>query len=76
MQRRTMIGAAAGAMVLITMLDELVRRATKRKLETLEMSWILEDNRPVIGLIERAGGVARKRYRLYEKPVTPLARAG
>ncbi len=68
--------SAAGAMVLITMLDELVRRATKRKLETLEMSWILEDNRPVIGLIERAGGVARKRYRLYEKPVTPLARAG
>jgi hypothetical protein len=68
--------SAMGAMVLIAMLDELVQRASRRKLETLEMSWILEDNRPVIGLIERAGGVARKRYRLYEKPVTPPARAG
>ncbi|HEX2556671.1 MAG TPA: hypothetical protein VHL98_23495 [Microvirga sp.] len=67
--------SAAGAMMLIAMLDELVRRASRRDLETLEMSWILEDNRAVIGLIERAGGVARKRYRLYEKSVTPPAKA-
>ncbi len=67
--------SAMGAMVLIAMLDELVRRAARRRLESLEMSWILEDNRPVIGLIERAGGVARKRYRLYEKSTTAPGRA-
>jgi hypothetical protein len=61
-----------GAMVLIAMLDELARRAERRKVETVEMSWILEDNRPVIGIIERAGGVVRKRYRLYEKSITGI----
>jgi hypothetical protein len=65
--------AVMGAMIIMAMLDELVRRSAQRKVETLEMSWILEDNRPVIGIIEQAGGVVRKRYRLYEKT---LAAAG
>jgi hypothetical protein len=32
-----------------------------------ELSWILEDNRPVRDIIELVGGRPYKRYRIYEK---------
>jgi len=33
----------------------------------VEMSWILENNRPMRHMIEELGGVAYKTYRVYEK---------
>jgi hypothetical protein len=35
-----------------------------------EFSWVLEDNRPVIDMIELLGGRAYKTYRVYEKSLT------
>lgn len=52
--------AFLGAQVALTMIKEIVARARHDKLEWLEAGWVLEDNRPVIALIE-AGGFTRKR---------------
>ncbi|MBX9725936.1 MAG: hypothetical protein K2X09_01615, partial [Rickettsiales bacterium] len=41
----------------------------KRNIRWVEMSWILDDNTPMIRLIEAVGGQCYKRYRLYEKAV-------
>jgi RimJ/RimL family protein N-acetyltransferase len=34
-----------------------------------ELSWVLEDNRPMRHIAERMGARVYKRYRLYEKPL-------
>lgn len=36
----------------------------------VEMSWILENNKSMIRIIEQALGVPYKTYRMYEKPIT------
>ena len=41
--------------------------ALKRKMEKIEMSWILEQNQGTRNIIEKVGGVVTKRYRLYRK---------
>lgn len=35
----------------------------------VEFSWVLEDNFPVLRIIEMAAGVLNKKYRIYEKPL-------
>jgi hypothetical protein len=40
---------------------------TKRNMDTIEMSWILEQNQGIRNIIEKIGGVVSKRYRLYRK---------
>ena len=35
--------------------------------ERVEMSWILESNKPTRNIIEKFGGKITKRYRMYEK---------
>jgi len=40
---------------------------TKRKLERIEMSWVLEQNQATRGIIEKMGGSVSKRYRIYRK---------
>lgn len=39
----------------------------KKKYKRVEFSWILEDNIPVIRLVEMIGGKLYKKYRIYEK---------
>ncbi len=36
----------------------------------VDMSWVLEDNRAMIGPIEKIGGVPYKRHRIYERSLT------
>lgn len=43
------------------------KRTMERKIWEVEMSWILEDNEQVRGVIEAIGGEAYKTYRVYEK---------
>jgi len=43
-----------------------VRRGKYRR---VEFSWILEDNIPIIRLVEMIGGKLYKRYRIYEKEI-------
>jgi hypothetical protein len=39
----------------------------RRGIEEVELSWILADNLGMRNIIESIGGVAYKRYRLFEK---------
>lgn len=43
--------------------------ATRRGYERGEASWVLEDNHEMVRAIERMGGRAYKRYRMYERAV-------
>jgi hypothetical protein len=45
----------------------LEKPAMKRAMEKIEMSWILEQNQATRNIIEKAGGVITKRYRMYRK---------
>ena len=46
---------------------ETKREALRRGYREGEMSWVLEDNLPVNNTLRRAGAVAYKRYRIYER---------
>jgi hypothetical protein len=39
----------------------------KKGLRDVEMSWVLEDNKPMRGILVAMGGEIAKRYRIYEK---------
>ena len=62
-QRR--LGPALAFMIIDAVRQGLIRR----KIRTVEMSWILEDNSGMRNIIEKIGGTAYKRYRVYEKPL-------
>ncbi|MDD3179354.1 MAG: hypothetical protein PHQ04_03280 [Opitutaceae bacterium] len=59
--------SAALVAALLVPLHQALRRRQYRK---LELSWILEDNRPTLRLAELFGGVIEKRYRLYQKELS------
>jgi hypothetical protein len=67
---RTPLGAAL-AFLMVDAVRDAVRR---RGIETVELSWILEDNAGMRNIIEACGGSVYKRYRIYEKDV--LAQRG
>ena len=48
-------------------IQALYEPAMKRKMEQVEMSWILEQNQGMRNIIEKVGGVASKKYRMYRK---------
>ncbi len=51
------------------MIASILRSAVKKGYTGAELSWILEDNEPMIAIIERFGGRLYKRYRIYEKKI-------
>ena len=57
------LGPALAFLVIDTVRQALIRR----KISNVEMSWILEDNKGMKGIIEAIGGNPYKRYRIYEK---------
>ncbi|WP_374313249.1 dATP pyrophosphohydrolase [Dongia sp.] len=60
-------GSVLGATLLPLMFNRLKEPFLKRGLESVEMSWILEDNLPMRRVIEGVGGKVYKTYRIYEK---------
>lgn len=58
-----MLSAALSALLV----SRLREAALKEGIREIEMSWVLEDNRPTDRLIRMIGGVPYKRYRIYEK---------
>ena len=60
-------GDNRGAMLPFMIIDAMRREARKLGIERVEMSWILEDNRPMRRIIETVGGERYKTYRLYQK---------
>lgn len=50
-------------------IDAVRKALCARGVREVELSWILEDNAGMRGIIEAIGGEAYKRYRLYEMPL-------
>jgi hypothetical protein len=48
---------------------EAFKGVKRGKYQRVEFSWILEDNIPIIRLIEMIGGKLYKRYRIYEMEI-------
>ena len=63
--QRSRLGSALAFLVIDAGRPPLKRRGIKG----IELSWILEDNAGMRGIIESIGGRAYKRYRLYERSI-------
>jgi len=49
------------------LVESVINPGMSRKGETVEMSWILDSNKPTRNIIEKFGGKITKRYRMYHK---------
>jgi hypothetical protein len=58
-----------GPVLALLLIEALKASFVRRNIEALEMSWILETNAGMRGILERIGAKAYKRYRLYEKHI-------
>ena len=65
--KRSFAGGLLGGMVALAMIQSLNRHARPKGMQRAELSWILEDNRPMRRMIEELGATAYKTYRVYEK---------
>jgi hypothetical protein len=68
--RRSFSAGLAGGLAPFLIIDSLHKGAARKGIKGVELSWILEDNRPMRRIIEELGGVAYKTYRVYEKSLT------
>ncbi len=50
--------------------EKVFEMGRKRGMTHVEMSWILENNKSMIRIIEQAKGIPYKTYRMYEKPIS------
>ena len=60
-------GGFQGSAIAALLVSRLQGAMAARGFKEVEMSWILEDNQPIIRLIESLGGIAYNRYRIYDK---------
>jgi len=67
--RRKHHGTVLGATLLPMMFEKLRERLQERRLDRIEMSWILEDNTSMRRVLEGIGGKVYKTHRIYEKPL-------
>jgi hypothetical protein len=65
--RRSFQRGLLGTLVPFLLIDAVRREGLKLGYRSTELSWILEDNAAMCGIIEALGGVPYKTYRLYEK---------
>jgi GNAT superfamily N-acetyltransferase len=65
--RRRYHGTPLGAAMAYAIIDRLHEAGRKRGYEWAELSWVMADNAGMCGLIEAAGGVREKTYRIYDK---------
>jgi hypothetical protein len=61
--QRSPLGLAAA----VLMVDGVRSAGLARGIREVELSWVLEDNRGMRGLLDAIGSVPYKRYRVYEK---------
>lgn len=65
--RRSFAAGLLGGMVPLLMIDSLRRHGQRKGIQLTELSWILEDNRPMRRMIEALDAKAYKTYRVYER---------
>jgi len=59
--------SALSATLVILMLAEVLNAARRANIETVEFSWILEDNKPSLEGAHAIGAQLDKLYRIYAK---------
>ncbi len=60
-----------GQLLPLHLMEALRREAAAMGIDSVEMSWILEDNLPMRHLAEAVGGRRYKTYRVYERALSP-----
>ncbi|HKY90931.1 MAG TPA: dATP pyrophosphohydrolase [Nevskiaceae bacterium] len=65
--RRSLKAGMLGAVVPFLIIDTMRNGARAAGMQKVELSWILEDNRPMRHIIESLGARPYKTYRVYEK---------
>ena len=65
--RRSFNGGLVGGLAPLLIVDALRQALSAKGTYQVELSWILEDNRPMRHMIESFGGLPYKTYRVYEK---------
>ncbi|MFP5513377.1 MAG: N-acetyltransferase family protein [Alphaproteobacteria bacterium] len=65
--RRKHAGSMMGSLLAFLIMAAIRREAAALGLHRIEMSWVLEDNRPMRRIAEAVGGRAYKTYRIYGK---------
>ena len=65
--RRSYSGGLVGGLAPFLIIDSLRKALRKQGVRQVELSWILEDNRPMRHMIESLGARPYKTYRIYEK---------
>ena len=68
--RRSFSRGLLGGMVPLALIHSLQVKVKPMGVTKAELSWILEDNRPMRRIIEALGGNAYKTYRVYEKQLS------
>ena len=69
--RREHHGSIQAAGVLAWLAREILAEARNHRLDWVELSWILETNRPMLALARQVAGDPVKRYRYYRGPIAP-----
>jgi len=68
--RRRYHDSLTGAALAFGVIGDAQQPAIIRGIKELELSWILEDNKGMRGIIESIGGRVSKTYRIYSKQMT------
>lgn len=69
--RRSCSTSFAGGLAPFLVIDALRKGLQAKGVKQVELSWILEDNRPMRHVIEALGAIPYKTYRVYEKTLAP-----
>ncbi len=67
--RRIYQSTPIGGSLLALMIRDLVTESRAYSLDWIELSWILETNRPMVAIAEMAAGPPAKIYRLYSRQI-------
>jgi hypothetical protein len=65
--RRAYASTLLGSRLAFMLIGAIHRECAALGIKAIEVSWVLEDNAPIIRIIEALGGRRYKTYRLYEK---------
>lgn len=68
--RKKYLNSMLGPFMTGSIMAKMYREVEKRGIETLEMSWVLEDNTAMNRLAEQMGGRHYKTYRIFQKSLT------
>ena len=71
--RKRLQNTRFGPGLALSVVNALRKPAIRKGIETVEMSWILENNAGMKKIIDILGGYRSKHYRVYEKPLTPIS---